>query len=465
MATDTQKATEADELRLSCFEIQNLYREFSYRIPLKLDQHVTAIIAPNGSGKTICLRMIDALFNSNWALFEATDFERCIFSFTDGSTITVTKRRQKEVLFDDDKDETLQIELVRANKKRITWSPLNAQSPLLHLDQYVPFLSRLAPNVWIDERTNQRYGPAEAVKVFGDFLPARYTKRISQPNNVEIVNFVSRIQCKLIETQRLFIFSEPEDDRYATRGKRRSSIYAISQKSELLRRIMSEHINKYAALSQSLDRSFPSRVIRPQETNDADEIHDVEKELSALDARRQQLTEVGILDVETDAGMGVPKEKVQDAIAQVLRVYIRDNREKLSTLDEIYSKISLFRSLLASRFGKKQVEINKSKGLNVLFGGRQVPIEALSSGEQHQLVLFFELLFQTPRNSLILIDEPEISLHIAWQKKFITDLMGIITLNHFDVVLATHSPQLIGKWEDLVIELGDVYEGDAGDGK
>jgi len=41
--------------------------------------------------------------------------------------------------------------------------------------------------------------------------------------------------------------------------------------------------------------------------------------------------------------------------------------------------------------------------------------------------------------------------------------MSIINLNHFDVVLATHSPQLIGRWENIVVELGDVYEGSAGE--
>lgn len=58
-----------------------------------------------------------------------------------------------------------------------------------------------------------------------------------------------------------------------------------------------------------------------------------------------------------------------------------------------------------------------------------------------------------------MIDEPELSLHVAWQKNFIGDLMKIIDLNKFDVILATHSPQLIGRWNNLVVELGDVYEG------
>lgn len=101
--------------------------------------------------------------------------------------------------------------------------------------------------------------------------------------------------------------------------------------------------------------------------------------------------------------------------------------------------------------------MDKDVGFAVKRGSEiTVPLEKLSSGEQHQLVLFFELLFELQKNALILIDEPELSLHVAWQKKFIPDLQRIIALNQFDVLLATHSPQLIGRWEDLVVELGDV---------
>jgi predicted ATP-binding protein involved in virulence len=115
--------------------------------------------------------------------------------------------------------------------------------------------------------------------------------------------------------------------------------------------------------------------------------------------------------------------------------------------------------LIDERFITKDVRITRQNGIEVIFKDRKIPIERLSSGEQHQLVLFFELLFEIKQNALILIDEPELSLHVAWQKKFISDLMKIIELNRFDVILATHSPQLIGRWVDLVVELGDVYEG------
>lgn len=80
-------------------------------------------------------------------------------------------------------------------------------------------------------------------------------------------------------------------------------------------------------------------------------------------------------------------------------------------------------------------------------------VTELSSGEQHEIVLFYELLFKVPENSLVLIDEPEISLHIVWQKEFINDMSEIVRMRNFDILMATHSPQIVnGNW-DITVEL------------
>jgi predicted ATPase len=232
---------------------------------------------------------------------------------------------------------------------------------------------------------------------------------------------------------------------------------AIARKAQTLKDIISRELNVYATLSQSLDRSFPKRVI--QYTTPLPPEH-LKAHLEELDRRRSELMEAGILDTETDDPVALPEGPLEDAIARVLSVYADDNSRKLSSLAELLAKIKLFKELIDQRFITKDVRITKQNGIEVAYGDHKVPIEGLSSGEQHQLVLFFELLFEIKQNSLILIDEPELSLHVAWQKKFIGDLMKIIDLNKFDVMLATHSPQLIGRWNSLVVELGDVYEGE-----
>src|SRR5690349_23978347 len=77
-------------------------------------------------------------------------------------------------------------------------------------------------------------------------------------------------------------------------------------------------------------------------------------------------------------------------------------------------------------------------------GGRPIDVESLSSGEQHELVLLFDLIFRVEKNTLVLIDEPELSLHPDWQMRFVEDLIAIAKNSEFDAVLATHSPYIIG---------------------
>jgi len=101
------------------------------------------------------------------------------------------------------------------------------------------------------------------------------------------------------------------------------------------------------------------------------------------------------------------------------------------------------------------MSISKKKGfIFETSDGQSISPADLSSGEQHELVLNYELLFKVQPNSLILIDEPELSLHVVWQQQFLKDLQEIIKLAGFDVLLATHSPEIINDRWDLTVELG-----------
>ena len=125
------------------------------------------------------------------------------------------------------------------------------------------------------------------------------------------------------------------------------------------------------------------------------------------------------------------------------------------------NKISMFIKIINNRFKHKRLFIVKEEGFliksNIIKDHKGnweiIPVNKLSSGEQNELVLFYLLLFKTESNSLILIDEPEVSLHITWQNSFIEDLKEITRLNNLDVVIATHSPDIIGNNWNLKIEL------------
>lgn len=128
--------------------------------------------------------------------------------------------------------------------------------------------------------------------------------------------------------------------------------------------------------------------------------------------------------------------------------------------DDELKKIELFRKLINIRFLKKEVNVSVDDGISVksIETGFNIPLERLSSGEQHLLVLYYDLIFRFQEGTLVLIDEPEISLHVSWQKRFINEMMKIMEVNGMKALIATHSPTLIGKYWHLTRELDKNLE-------
>lgn len=166
----------------------------------------------------------------------------------------------------------------------------------------------------------------------------------------------------------------------------------------------------------------------------------------------------GIIDTEYQPVTMRPGN-IESGVAMALEIYVRDTSQKLDVFNNLRSRLDLFKELIDKRFIDKSIHIDRELGFRITSRTNiEVPLEKLSSGEQHQLILVFDLLFEVTPNSLILIDEPELSLHVAWQKSFIESLKRIIELNAFDVLLATHSPAVVAKHFSLTVELGPVDE-------
>lgn len=440
--------------RLAQFEVRGLFGQFTHKIPINRSDRITAIIAPNGSGKTLCLRLINALFAKRWSVFAEVDFESAIFKFESGVRVHVKKDAKSSEAEDATAGMGVQFELFGlTGQKNLEWRPggIDPKSIRLPIERYIPFLTRRGLNNFIHDYTGASYTLQEAVELFGHHLPE--TLRASLYGEVprELASLITRIDCRLIETQRLLILRSDGDD--YRRGAGEQSQLAISKKAATLRAIIASELTAYAALSQSLDRSFPRRVITAQTILLPENL---KAKLLELDEKRTSLMVAGILDSEIDDPVALPEGPLEAAISRVLTVYAEDTLVKLNSLSKLLSRIELFVELINERFSVKKIRVSKENGFEIYYSGQKVPLEKLSSGEQHQLVLFFELLFEIRDNALILIDEPELSLHVAWQKKFIADLQRIIALNQFDVILATHSPQLISRWTNLVVELGEV---------
>jgi len=88
-------------------------------------------------------------------------------------------------------------------------------------------------------------------------------------------------------------------------------------------------------------------------------------------------------------------------------------------------------------------------------------IDHLSSGEINVLTVLYNVIFKTTLNSIVLIDEPEISLHIAWQEMFSESLLNIIHYKkQMQVITASHSPFISSGHSELLVSANDDFEDD-----
>jgi len=438
--------------------VTKLFGIFTHIIPMKLDDRITIIHGPNGFGKTAILRMIDGLFNARQAELRSIPFRSFKVEFADKSVIQVDKTVQRSGVHTLDQlraNTKLTYKFTKPGSKPKTFSPPSFDAdngvhfPTQIIDDLIPDIERIGSSTWKHYLTNEILSVEDVLERYGEFLPSHYFRTKDEPEWLKKIR--QSIDVHLVQTQRLFSLggvSRPS----RKFEKRPTMALTVAAYSEELTQAIQTRLAEYAALSQTLDRSFPARLVKEEVPVDLTK-NELRGELTTLEKKRLQLMAAGLLDKRQGVDFQIPKE-IQDRTRDVLSVYVKDVDKKLSVFDEIANKIDLFKGIINSRFLYKQMAVSRDKGFTFTTSdGQPLAPGSLSSGEQHELVLFYALLFKVKPNSLILIDEPEISLHVAWQEQFLKDLQEITKLSSFDILIATHSPQIIHDRWDLTVEL------------
>jgi ABC-type cobalamin/Fe3+-siderophores transport system ATPase subunit len=101
-------------------------------------------------------------------------------------------------------------------------------------------------------------------------------------------------------------------------------------------------------------------------------------------------------------------------------------------------------NLLTEKFNSYLIDGKKLQILNdkvfVAVDGRDLPVSDLSSGERHILTFLTLVLFQGRQRNFLIIDEPEISLNIKWQRELMSLLHNLAP--NTQIIVASHSPVL-----------------------
>ena len=480
--------------------VESLFGLFDYDIPLN-GGGVTILIGVNGSGKTTIFKILDSILKKEFYNILDIDFKSFEVYYENGGFIKCKRDTQSvnvnDLLLNIDKNERLNNYDDFLRGIRNLWT----QSKLLY-------------DFSITINSNGSTLKDTLITLSGNKNTVDYkiTEMSSELNTIldELVT-----ESRFIETQRLQLNYTGVDDvhggyeiKYLPNNriiKRRlnntyledddvsTSKSRIQEYADDLSKIIKSKRSNYFAESQDVEKKTLSEYLGKTNINSThrmfEELKDIESNISEMDTHISKLSNLGIYNPDEmshirdskllygavkDIKQYIPDtaksaksiknwNKLLDYSlkSSLLKSYAENMKKKLEIFEDLEGKIEIFTTHINTLFKYKDMKVDLEKGFVFSLNegsekGRVINPIDLSSGEQHEVILNYELIFKTDNNSVILIDEPEISLHMLWQRKFIDNLLDIAQENSLNIIVATHSADIVHKHRNLVCVLSEI---------
>lgn len=408
-----------------------------------VEDKATIVTAPNGAGKTTVLRLIKSVMQLDILEISKHQFEELSLCIDNWGTVHVRKSggadEPTEIFTSvlDEHDKSLGV----ASFSHEEVNSVSARVP--------PYYDYMGQGRWMDRRTMETV-PDHLVRRRPGMRRAgrdAWTSKKFDPMAREKLDLLFRGNVILVDTHRLDQIDDEDPRSYASKRRDFGGDSNSSRISSYLKKIRNQIVkakSESVRQSQLADATFVERAIQ-QATSEVD-AKELRIKYDSMLEKNNQLAINGLA-----AGDPVPFPSEADpVILKIMRPFIEDWSHRLEPLLDVNAKLELLRNLLDEKLSTSLKKTAMSSAGGVKFkgwDGGDVNVASLSSGEQHLVALYTQLIFDSSAGDLVLIDEPEISWHVAWQETFLDDLERIRKLTQIQVIVATHSVSIINdKW-------------------
>lgn len=384
---------------LKAVDIKRLFGLYSYFLDFTNPEGsaLKFITGPNGYGKTTILSLINSLYLCQFDFFKEIPFDSISYLFEE-ETVEITRKRMNDEIENEGSDESHQAETI------------------------------------LTIRFYRNTDPATIEVV--ELKENDCTDKIG--HNLKI--YLSSLSCYYIKDQRLK-HKQALVEGSVSKPAGTVSVSAVKDNANDLCHKLAE---QRAKLNDALN------VAKLQFGTSIDEAEYNQRKERLL-PMLEQFRKFGLSDESL-----IPKDYVGEN-AIFLNAFLIALEK---AVDEIASFVqcleTFFNIIERSHFVDKKMEINPRYGYRFIMNNQLhtiLPSSALSSGEQHILILSYELLFKAQDNAMVLIDEPEMSFHLMWQINFLKNLNSIIKQRKIQCVISTHSPQIFSQNWKLTVDL------------
>lgn len=424
-------------MQISRLQIKNLYDQYNYNIDFNSEEkeQITILTGPNGYGKTTILRILKSLNPKSLYYFYVIKFSEIIISFDNNTVLNITQtyKTETESIFAVDYKDELEKEVRfiwnKATGELLTHFVYN-RTNIEKARRTYKFLRETYSRRWkFDDLTNR-----EKEEILLD--NEEFNEYIAKANRQkQFLMQLKTLRSYYIPANRIYNEAHEENDELP-----------IEKVREALMAELETAQQDYLRYSQEVDSKFIKKVLYP-------DYEDCSQ--ASYNELKDEVESLMKTIVKYKLALKVEIPEYNEKNRAVLFAYLKGLEEKFSKFSTILEKTNLFHKMLTSKgFANKSVEISPQHGFIIKADkGDILKTHQLSSGEQNEIVMLYRLVYEVPDQSLLLIDEPENSLHVAWQKTIVDDMKEIASVKRLQIIIATHSPSIVSKGRSMTQDL------------
>ena len=403
-------------------------------ININLNEDVNILIGGNGSGKTTFLCIVESLLNVDLASIEEIIFDEVEIIMEQEESLKLVIQRLMEALVSPLYRYILpdgEVIDIRYSDARMIYRSRNMRGIYQHLKERLEVLVKVS---WLS---------INRLSDYSDKIDRRVSETARTDVDLkfellmnQIVSYRVQLETKVNDRTKKFNEDIVSLLLY-------NSSYDTLPKYDQIQRIQSYNKEDIVTELHKVFSYFGDPRVHTEEIqNHADKIIQVVDKLNSKDGR---------FTAEEMLSLSLMTRTL--AILTLSSTYQADKAK-------ILEPITMYLDIVAQYLKDKRIDLNVSTGEltpYVRLSGkkeRELEVNVLSSGEKQLLILLTETLLQQSQPYIFIADEPELSLHIEWQRNLVNSIRNLNP--NAQIIFATHAPEIAANHSKKLINMQSV---------
>jgi energy-coupling factor transporter ATP-binding protein EcfA2 len=464
--------------------VEKLFGMYTYRLPEEGALSNAAILyGDNGVGKSTILRLAFHLLSAaenrghRNALFDAP-FESLEVRLSSGIILSARRSPVEDLELGEDVERSLILSIKQKKKTIVEWDFIpkgrirESEMYYSHDMQYfrrakdgtIHLVSRPKDVIGANSKSKQfilgdtKVGEATYLEVLKKVAPTMF-----------ILNADRRLDCDLVsdpsdevEIRKVMRYEEPKRiNDLVVRSRQIALSQALSSAGKWISAKAVHSANQGTENVHTVYVNVLKHLVSPANKDAEEKIVDTDDLLRLLVEIEAKTAELAVYELASPLSISELKKPLSDRsrakrelAAGLLAPYVDSLIGRIDAVNPIYNVLDRFIKIVNGFLSDKEISYKVSQGFSIA-STRGQPLDPghLSSGEQQLLLLFCYVLTGRDRPCVFMIDEPEISLNVKWQRKLVKSLLDITVGSNIQFVFASHSMELLSQHRDRVVRL------------